>query len=1050
MNNSSTTRLSRLRKPLIALLALSCLEMDAHAYFPHLHRERKNSGFRISNLDPGVPFETVAIITPDAEITVHGRVVDDKGEPIPGVNIIEKGTTNGTVTDATGAYAFSASSPDVVLVFSFIGFNTQEIALAGRSEINITMTPDSKTLSEVVVMGYGTQKKTNLTGSVSTVSDQQLQDRPVTNVTTALQGTMSGVTVIQNSGQPGKESAAIRVRGIGTLNNSDAMVVVDGVISSMNDVNPNDIETVTVLKDAASASIYGSRASNGVVLITTHKGKTGEAQIRYKGYVGVQQATRLPDFVDSWKAATFYNEALVNEGKPARYTDQEIALFRNGSDPDHYPNTNWLDLFYNGSGIQQSHFIDVSSGTEKMQTLLSMGYFNQAGLVENTSLKRYTTRFKISNKIGQRATVNGNLAYNLEDFTEPTNPYTKSFEGMMWQVNRIGRNVPYKYSNGYYGYYDDGSPMAWLESGSTVDSRTHYLRANVDADIEILKGLHFKPLLGYRMDLTESKSYIKDIQYYDWTTGDPTFYQGPNSLTSYFDKLNVITLQGLLQYDKRIGEHGLTLLGGYSQEYTHFSYLQGFRKAFLNNSLTELNAGPLSGQSATGSGYEVALRSFFGRINYTFKDRYLLEANIRYDGSSRFAPENRWGTYPSFSLGWRLSEEAFFAPLHNIVSDLKVRASWGLLGNQNIVGNYPYIPTISGGQNYAFGGAVATGIAPVNGANPDIRWENTQTTDIGFDASFFNGQFTFTTDYFIRNTDKILLSIPVGEVYGFNPPVQNGGKVQNKGIEFDLGYRGEAGAVKYHVGANVTFISNKVKDLEGTDPIINDYTFMKVGYPINSFYGYQAEGIFQTQQQLDTHATQTGGVIGLGDLMYKDQNNDGVIDGDDRVYLGSYFPKTTFGVNAGLQWKGFDFSIFLQGAANVKGFVHDELMGMVSDKYGKPTTIFENHWTPENPTNSFPRLWSSYTQNDPGRTPSSFWVRDASYVRLKNIQLGYTFAGEWLKVVGIKTAKLYYSGQNILTFSKFYKWVDPEAPPAARGETYPQVMVNSIGLDVKF
>lgn len=983
------------------------------------------------------------------KITVSGKVTN--GEvPLPNVSVRVAGTQQGTSTNNEGAFRIAVTKGQTLL-FSYVGSEEKSVTVSGAGDINITLLPlEDNTLNDVVVVGYGTRKKVNLTGAVSTVSAKQLDDRPITNVASALQGTMSGVTVVQNTGQPGKDQGTIRVRGIGTLSNSDAMVVVDGMISSMNDINPSDIESITVLKDAASASIYGSRASNGVILVTTRSGKKGDTRVHYNGYIGKQQATRLPDFVSSADGATFYNEALANEGKTPRYTQEEIEKFRNGSDPDNYPNTDWLDLFYRGSGIQQSHYVDVASGNEKTQTLFSLGYFSQDGIVKNSSLNRYTSRFKISSKLGSRLTVNGNLSYNLENFSEPTNPYTKDFAGMLWQINRIGRNVPYKYSNGYYGYYDDGSPMAWLESDSKNRNRAHYLRGVVDADLEIINGLHFKPLLGYRLDIDQTKTYIKDIQYYDWRTGDPTFYQGPNSLTQYNDFNNVTTLQALLQYDKTIGDHDFKALAGYSQEYTSFNYLQGYRKAFLNNSLSELDAGPLAGQVATGSAYEIALQSAFGRLNYSYRDKYLAEANIRYDGSSRFAPGNRWGVYPSFSAAWRVSEESFFDEIKSAVSELKVRASWGKLGNQNIVGNYPYIATISSGQNYSFGNGIASGVAPVNGANPNIKWEVTRSTDVGLDMSLLQGKFTFTTNYFFRVTDDVLLDIPVGSAYGFNAPVQNGGSVENRGVEFDLGYHATVGNFVFHVNANASFIKNKVTDLQGTDPIIYDYSFMKVGYPINSFYGYQAEGIFQNKGQLDAHATQSGGVIDLGDIMYKDQNNDGVIDGADRVYLGTFFPKTTYGANLAVEWKNFDFSLFLQGSAGVKGLIRGEVMGMVSDKYGKPTTIFQNHWTPDNPTNNFPRLWSSYVQNDPMINTSSFWVRDAGYLRVKNVQLGYTIPVKLLSGIGIQKAKVYYSGQNIFTASSFYKWVDPEAPAGERGDTYPQVLVNTIGLNITF
>lgn len=991
----------------------------------------------------------IYVVLAQDKITISGKVTNGE-TALTNVSVKVVGTRQGTVTNERGEFRISASKGQTIL-FSYVGFEDQTIVVSGPQEINISMKASAdNSLNDVIVVGYGTKKKINLTGAVSTVTARQLEDRPVTNVANALQGTMAGVTVLQDNGQPGKDQGAVRVRGIGTLNNSDAMVVVDGLVSSMNDINVNDIESITVLKDAASAAIYGSRASNGVILITTKKGKAGGLAMHYNTYVGKQDATRLPDYLPSWQGASFYNEALANEGKNPRYTDEEIQKFKDGSDPDNYPNTDWMKLFYDGSGFQQSHYVDVSGGNDKTQTLLSLGYFSQDGIVKNSALERYTSRFNVSTKLGSRFTVNGMLAYTYENFKEPTNPYTEDFSGVFWEINRIGRNVPYKYSNGYYGYFDDGSPMAWLESGSVHKNHAYYLRGIVDGDLEIIKGLHFRPLLGYRLDLNQAKTYIKDIQYYDWRTGDATFYQGPNSLTDYNDNTNIITLQALLQYDKKLGAHDIKILGGYSQEYTHFSYLQGYRKAFLNNSLDELNAGPVSGQQATGSAYEVALQSVFGRINYTFNDRYLFEANMRYDGSSRFAPDNRWGIYPSFSGAWRISEESFFQSLKSQISELKLRGSWGKLGNQNIVGNYPYIPTIASGQSYSFGGTVATGVAPVNGANPNIQWETTKSTDVGFDVALLKGKINFTADYFIRNTNEILLDIPVGRAYGFNAPVQNAGSVQNKGFEFEVGYHGSIKDFTYSVTANASFIKNTVKDLKGTDPIIEDYTFLKVGYPVNSLYGYEAEGIFQSQKEVDDHATQSGGTIAPGDILYKDQNGDNVIDGADRVYLGNFFPKVTYGLNILMGWKGFDLNLFLQGAEGIKNFLRGEVMGMVSDKYGKPTSIFENHWTEENPVNSFPRLWSSNTQNDPMLTPSSFWVRDAGYMRLKNLQVGYTVSAKALSRAGIKKARIYYSGQNILTLTNFYKWVDPEAPAGERGYTYPQVLVNTIGLNLTF
>jgi TonB-linked SusC/RagA family outer membrane protein len=957
----------------------------------------------------------------------------------------------GTLTDIAGNYTIEVPQGSKSLTFSFIGMESQEVSIGTLTQINVTLTVSAIGLEEVVVIGYGTQKKVNLTGSLSTISVKEIGARPNTNVSSALQGTMPGVTVIVNTGQPGKDQGIIRVRGIGTLGNSNAMVMVDGIVSSLNDINPDDIESITVLKDAASAAIYGSRASNGVILITTKKAKKGGVTVHYNMYVGKQKPTALPNYLPSWQAATLQNEALANESKSPVYSEEEIQKFKDGSDPDRYANTDWLGLFYQGSGFQQNHYFDVSGGNEKSQNLLSFGYFSEDGIVENTGLKRYTTRFKNTSTLGSRFTLNSSLAYTLEDFKEPTSPYNNNFQDYIWQINKTGNNVPYKTSNGYYGYGTDGNPMAWLESDALNKIRYNYITAISEGDLEIVKGLHFKPLVGYNLRTSDSNNRVKDIQYYNYTTGEPTWLQGPNKLFQTTTNYAVTTLQALLQYNRTIGNHEFTILGGYSQEYTRYNLVSGYRYGFINNELSQLDAGPINGQSNSGSAYESALQSFFGRINYSFKGRYLIETNLRYDGSSRFSPENRWSTFPSFSAGWRISEESFFMPLKGVITDFKLRGSWGILGNQEVGSNYPYQSTIATGQNYTFGGVVANGMAPTAGANSGIKWEETKTTDFGLDAVFLKGMITFTGDYFVRNTDNILLRIPVGNTFGFTAPYVNAGSVQNKGYELALGYHNaKLKDFTFDILANASFIKNVVTDLADTDPIISGYTFMKVGYPINSFYGYEAEGFFQTQDQVDNHAEQSGGVIAPGDIMYKDQNNDEVIDGSDRVYLGTYFPKVTYGLNISMGWKAFDVTMFLQGASGIDGFVRGELIGKLTGAEGKPTEVFLNHWTPDNPTDNFPRLWNSYTNNDPSTNCSSFWVRNAGYMRLKNLQVGYTLPSALTSKVWIKNARIFWSGKDILTFTQFYKWVDPEAPAGESGYTYPKVMVNTFGVNLTF
>lgn len=991
-------------------------------------------------------------------IKVRGTVKDPTGAPLIGAAVRIKGTQKGSLTDGNGAFQLEAE-PGAVLIISLLGFESKEVPVS-QEEINVVLETKQSELEQVVVVGYGVQKKVNLTGSVATVDSKQLENRPVTSVSNALQGTMAGVAVTAaNSGQPGKDGGTIRVRGIGTLNNSNAMVMVDGVISSMNNVNPDDIETISVLKDAASAAIYGSRAANGVILITTKKGKKGIPQIVFNTYVGKQNATALPDFLPSWQAATLYNQALQNEGKPLRYTDAEIAKFRDGSDPYNYPNTDWLDLAYKGNGVQQNYYLGVSGGSDKSQYSFSLGMYDQNGIMKETNAKRYTTRFNISQDLTDRLKIYGNLAYTYSITKEPQASYpgVPAFTQIIRQFNRISPIIPYKYENGHYGSIGDGNPAAWLESPSYGRENYADLLANVGADLEILEGLHFKPSVAYVMRNGQTKSFVADIQYYN-AQGAPTFYQGPNSVTDGNTTNNVVTFQHLLDYTRSFGKHNLKAMAGYFQEYTKYTFNEGYRKNLLNNELGQVNLGSQDGQRAEGYAYESALRSYFGRINYDFDGKYLFEANIRRDGSSRFAPDNRWSNFPSFSAGWNIDRENFFTPLRQTLSALKLRASWGELGNQILSDDadypsrpfYPYLPTFNAGQNYTFGGSsaiIANGIAPVNGANPMVMWETTAETNVGIDAAFLGGRFTLTADWFRKDTRGILIELPIGAVYGLNAPTQNAGKVRNKGWEFTAGYKDGKGDFSWSAIANASFINNKIVDYVSEGP--DGYTIKKAGLPINALWGYVSEGIFQNTDEIAAHAKQSANTK-PGDLKYQDINGDKVIDTKDKTFLGNYYPKVTYGLNLGGAWKSLDLTIFFQGAAGVKTYIDAGKVGQISTSSGKPTSAMLDTWTTSNTGASLPRVLSTQQQNDPSSMPSSFWVKDASYLRLKNLQLGYTLPQNLLDRIGIKKARVYYSGQNILTFSGLYNWIDPEAPSTSSIYYYPQVKVNTVGLNVTF
>ncbi|MDH7460708.1 TonB-dependent receptor [Chitinophagaceae bacterium 26-R-25] len=1013
-------------------------------------------------IKPATPASPVEIPLPPPPVDVEGTIVDESGKPVANASIVVKGTTFGVTSDADGKFQLKNSQESVSLVITCVGYQRQEITVKGHKTIAIKLKPLETALEEMVIVGYGTQKKTTLTGSVSVATAKDFTDRPVTNLSSALQGKLSGVTVTTTNGQPGRDTGAINVRGIGTgLGGSPAisspMVVVDGIVASLGEVNPNDIESVTVLKDASSAAIYGARASNGVILVTTKRGKKGTLHISYDGYFGVQSIIRKPDFLPSYQQAQLFNEALTNEGAPKKWTDDDIRLFQDGSDKTGaHPNTDWLALAYSQKAYQSSNNISLSGGDEKTRYMFSVGYFDQKGNVVKTEYERYNMRFNLNSQIYKKLGFNSSVAYQYAPFSEPVSTYATSFSQIIRQVNRVSNTVPYKWENGAYGYVSDGSPMAWLESPSINKTQSYTFTGNIGLDYAPVTGLHLKPTFGYRLATGQQQQYVADIQYYKGgpagTPLTPTKYQGPSNLTNAANRTTYTLLQMLAEYEKALGRHHFRLLAGASQEYSKYNYFSAYRQGFLNNSITEINAAPADGQAAQGYANDWALQSVFGRLTYDWADKYLFEANIRYDGSSRFAPGKRWGSFPSFSAGWVISKESFFDNLKSSVNLLKLRASWGRLGNQQI-SNYPAIAVVRTGQPYSFNQSLTSGVAPttdpaVPGANADIQWESTETYGAGIDAAFLRNRLTFSFDLFNKNTDNILMRLPIGAPYAWSTPYQNAGAMTNKGFEVNVGYSDHAGKLNYSVNGNVTYTKNTVTDLKGAGPFINNGTFYNVGYPFYSLYGYEALGIYQTKDDVKGTAV-LNSKVGPGDLKYKDQNNDGVIDAKDRVYLGTYFPKYTFGLTATAEYKGFQLSLFFQGAAAVKA-LGGNLIGQIGGDVQKPTSVFLDRWTPDNHSTTFPRAWYKYTQNDPSSNPSSFWVKDASYVRLKNIQLSYTLPKAWITKAHLSNVRIFYSGQNVLTFTKFYKWIDPEIGSTASINAYPQVMVNSVGLNVTF
>ncbi|MCI0921064.1 SusC/RagA family TonB-linked outer membrane protein [Sphingobacterium rhinopitheci] len=1001
-------------------------------------------------------------ITNRTQQTIIGNV-SAEGSPLDGVTVsIKEKPSVAVSTDSDGHFSINASIGQT-LVFKRIGYATHEQKI-DKNNLQVILQSTNESLEEVVVVGFGTQKKANLTGAVQAISAKDLQDRPITNASTAMQGKFAGVTITQNSGQPGKDGGTIRIRGLGTINNSNPLVIVDGIESSLNNINPNDIENISVLKDGPSAAIYGSKAANGVILVTTKKGKIGEPQLNYAGYAGWQSPTSLPQYMRSYDNAIILNEALTNEGRALRFTDEEIEGFKTHSNLDKYPDTDWLGLLYTGSGFQQSHNIQLSGATEKINYMASVGYLGQKGVIPVAESNRYNIRTNIGAKITERLHVNLGIAYNYQKINEPVNPYTGDMAQIFRQANRIPSFIAYKYSNGYYGYYGDGNPIAWLDMKSMDRINNKHTQINFSGEYKIFEGLKFKQVVGFQPFDNTSSKFVKEIQFYNNLTGAPTQRQGVNNLTVYNAEIERLTLQSLLTYDKSFGKNQINALAGFMDETNTANYSSAYRQGFLNTNLEELVLGDSEGQVATGGARKNILRSFFGRLNYSFDGKYLIEGNIRHDGTSRFIGTNKWSTFPSFSAGWRISQESFFqnSSLANSISELKLRGGWGKLGNQTLIAvaentypsadlYYPALDVFTSGYNYPIGSGLASGGTVVSPGNPMIRWEETVSTNIGIDLNFKNN-LGFVIDYFDRKTNDMLLEPPVPAQYGVSrAPYFNAAKGRNRGIELQVNYSNQSGELKYNISANASYIKNELADWNQQEQPYNSYFVYKIGAPMRSFYGYETLGIYRTDEEYkNSGVIGVNNNVGAGDLIYKDQNGDGKIDGQDRVYLGSPDPKYIFGLTANFNYKAFDLSMFFQGAADVKGYLWGEAIGTISGS-GKPNIIFEDRFNSvTNPNGSMPRALTTWVQNSPENTPSDFWLQNASYLRLKNITLGYNLPQHIVSRMGIKGLKVYYSGQNLLTFTSFMKGFDPEAPASTRGNYYPQVITNTFGLNINF
>lgn len=980
---------------------------------------------------------------------ITGVVTDEQNNPLVGVSVLLKGSSSATITNGDGKFSLSVS-PDKehVIKFSYVGYDSREIAIDVKTvTVSVALKEQVNALNEVVAVGYGVQKKANLTGSVSSVGNKEIARRPVMRASAALQGLSAGVTVTQSSGQPGSDGATIRIRGIGTLNDSDPLILVDGVQGDLDGINPNDIESISVLKDAASSAIYGSRAANGVILVTTKSGTKDKLKANYDGYIGLQQFTKLPEFVDGYDYMLAMNEAYKNTGMSALYSDSylESYLRYKNIDPDNYPDTDWQKALYTGSGITQNHYASVSGGTDRIQGFASFGYQDQEGILENFTADRYSIKSNITMSVNKWLKASMLLDGRRSTNTNPT------YESIIKEyVNRIPSIYPNILKDGRYGVgYNGRNPVALALYGGNTVKTYDKLRASLQVDITPVKGLDIDLNFSPKLNNTYSKVSKKTVDTY-YPGQETPAYSIPaiSSLSQSDAKSTEALMHAIVRYNNTIKDHSFGLMAGYEQIVYKTSDLSLSREGYVLPEYEVIDAGSSENLTNGGSASEWALLSYFGRINYSYKSKYLLEANIRKDGSSRFADGHRYGIFPSFSAGWRISEEDFMKPL-DWMSNLKFRASWGRLGNQEI-GTYPAYSTITFGQSYVFNGKVANSGVQKSYANEDITWETSETSDIGVDVGFFKNKLTASFDYYVKNTSDILLRLPIAGTTGLNAPYQNAGVVRNNGWDLEVTYNNSINGFKYSMGFNLSDVHNKVIDLKGAGPIISGYNIIDEGYPINSIYGYKSNGLFRTSEDLSNYPSQSYfGTYGLGDIKYmnvSDENDQNVINAYDRTVIGNQIPRFTYGLNFTGSYKSFDMSLFFQGVGKRDIILTGDAVWALYNA-GKMQKWQSDCWSESNVDASYPRLIAASSHNN--FNYSDFWVYNAAYLRLKNMQIGYTVPKALTSRMGISNIRVYFTADNLFTIDDLPDGWDPEMN-SGDAEIYPITKTYLAGIQFTF
>ena len=965
--------------------------------------------------------------------TITGTIVDPSGMPVIGANVMVKGTTNGTITDMDGKFSLEVPK-ESMLVVSYIGYANQEIKVSNQTNLSIALKEYAEALDELVVVGYGTQKKINLTGSIGTIkTDETLKARPVTNVQELLAGSVPGMSVSKGSGAAGS-GARINIRGTSTIGSSSGvLVLIDGVPGNIYTLNPNDIESISVLKDAASAAIYGSRAANGVMLITTKSSSTSERPVvEVSSNIGIQNPQFMIDFVGTEDYMRLYDQALMNDGKDPYYGEQGIQDFRNGK----YVDNQWYKDIYKKNTLINNTHVALSGKERSISYRFSVSNDYQDGTLPNNNYNRLI--FKPDLTFNMRSNLKAHASFQYTQ-TNIKNPQGGT---VIWQsqASRISPLTRITEENGLYavGSSMAGNPIAGVNESGYSKERHKEMMAIFDVSYSPIKDWNIKGSVATYSHNTKTKNRVNTYYLYN-ENGDIAKTENQVSSLKETESYAYRTqIQFTTDYSFRIKEdHSFKALAGYSQEYYYTDNFWASRSDMPFDGIDVLDTGSSNKQNG-GNAQDVAIQSWFGRLNYDYQGKYLLEATLRADGSSRFAKGNRWGVFPSFSAGWNINRETFMESTNNWLSELKIRASWGVLGDAEKVGYYPTAQVLSyNPKAYAFNGSLVGGAYSGVAINRNISWEESQQTNIGLDFGIFNQKIKFTADYFINNRNNILYSAPVPSEFGLSAPLSNLLKMRSSGAEFIVSYDDRSNDFSWGLDVNTSFSKNKVLEMGSSERWIegNAVTYLNDRYQLP--FGYEAEGLFQSEEDIKNHAKQ--GNVMPGNIKFKDQNGDNIINGDDRVVLNRKIP-VNYGANIRLGYKDFDFGINMYGVLNCKRYISGyEGWAFYLSQNARPMHL--DAWSETNRDASYPRLTLTNTSND--TRYNSFWLRNSAYLKIQNVQIGYTVPKDVLSKISIQYLRVYLSGQNLATITG-YDGFDPE------GSWYPLSRTFSLGFNLQF